>query len=146
MNASQDPIRQLRIVHGALLGGCAMFAGVVAFVTASNTEPPPQGLEALQWVGVLVAVVSIVPAIVLRSMLAKRAAAPAATPATREAIARLALMPAAVLEGAVLLNLVAWMVTDSQWPNAVAALLPFLASLGMWIAGPGIGSKGSMPG
>lgn len=134
MNASQDPIRQLRIVHGAMLGGCVMFAGVVAFVTASNTEPPPHGLEALQWIGALFAVVSIGPAFGLRAVLKKRAAT-APDPA---ALTNLALLPAAFLEGAILLNLVAWLATDSQWPNAVAAILPFLGSVALWRLGPGI--------
>ena len=50
--------------------------------------------------------------------------------------ARLGILPAAILESAILFNLVTWMVTGSQWPNAVAATLPFAVALAFARKGP----------
>lgn len=132
MSAAMDPARTLRLVHGALLTGSLLFAGVVVWLTQQDLVEAQPGLEILQWAAAGFAVVAIGPALVLRSLLARAARA---NPSP-EAVLRAGLVPAAVLEGAILFNLVAWLLTDSQVPNAVAALLPFLASCAMWAFGP----------
>ena len=46
-----------------------------------------------------------------------------------EAHARARVLGMVVFEAAILINLVFWLLSGEQWPNAVAAVIPFCAGL-----------------
>jgi len=119
-------IRAVQIVWLAILAGPVVFAAVIPFLL------PPEGgglggaeLGILQWIAVAVAVVNVAIAFVIRG---KRFADAAEVEGDqRLAIyASAAILFIALLEGAILFGLVAWLVTGEALP-AIAMVVVLYA-------------------
>lgn len=119
---------QIRILETALLTGPVLFAVVVGFLTAGDPSPQDIGLpESLPWGFAAFAVASL--PIAFFAGRAARGAVPASGGRHSSRHARARIVSMAVLEAAMLANLTMWLATREQWPNAVAALLPFCGGL-----------------
>lgn len=111
-----------------MLLGVVVFAGVILYLTLSGTLPESDVGPVLPWLGVGFAVLSV-PLAVLARVAGQKSAKQNPNMAAAERAARAAIVPAAILESAMLFNLVVWMISGSQVPNAVAAVLPFAVAL-----------------
>lgn len=126
-------IGQARLIAWTLVGGQLMF-GVVLLVLASLQALPVAagsvaGLELFGWIAVAVAGVLLPLAYVVRGQVWKpRSAAPDAAE-QRAAYVRGAVLFLALLEGGVLLNLIAVLLLPEPWLNIAAAALLFAVTL-----------------
>jgi hypothetical protein len=135
MHSSDTSAQKVRILQFAMLLGALVFAAVVLVFTRNGEMPPQDVGPVLPWLGAGLAVAATIAAVTVRATFRKQLQQqPHVSPGDRAA--RLGILPAAILESAILFNLVTWMVTGSQWPNAVAATLPFAVALAFAIKGP----------
>jgi hypothetical protein len=124
-----SPVASLRIAEFALLFGSLVFAGVVAYLTSAKLLEGPSPLpEAANWAAAAFAVFALPLSFVLRRTVENSLRN---TPGMRsdEAHARARVLGMTVFEAAILINLVFWLLSGEQWPNAVAAVIPFCAGL-----------------
>lgn len=124
-----SPVASLRIAEFALLFGSLVFAGVVAYLTSAKLLEGPSPLpEAANWAAAAFAVLALPLSFLLRRGV-ERSLRNTARMRSDEAHARARVLGMAVFEAAILVNLVLWLLTGEQWPNAVAAVIPFCAGL-----------------
>jgi hypothetical protein len=118
-------IATLRIVYAALIFGCVVFAAVVFALTRAGGLGTG-GAPALQTFGTIAAGLALpmVPvAFLTRGRAFARAAAAPGDGASVKSYTTGVLVFAALLEGALLLNLTAWLVSGDPLPNAAVALV-----------------------
>lgn len=127
MAPSLPTLSQLQILRAALLTGPLLFAGVVAFVPI-DMPPAAEPLALLSPIATGVAVVAFVLQPVIARVLRRRLAASSDEQRGAAIQARL-ILPLAVLEGAILLQVVVWMVSQEPMPHAAIAGALWLAAV-----------------
>ncbi len=127
MQTSSLSPSQVRLIETAMLSGPVVFAVIVGFLTAGDPNPVAPDFPEFLPLGFAVFAVAALPiAFVLhRSLLS------GGRDRMRLGVQRIAarFVSMAVLEAAMLSNLVMWLLTREQWPSAVAAVLPFVAGV-----------------
>ena len=113
------------MIQVALLMG-PLVLGLVILTLEPTAGSSAEGFESLQLIAALLAPCSLPVAYLVRARMRRNAKSMQALPASQQAVA-LQLPQAAILEGAILFNLVVWLATNQPWPNAAAALIPAAA-------------------
>lgn len=128
-----DPLefrRSLTILHGALCLGCAMFMGVVVFLWSEGTVPMAEGeLELLPNVGLAAALVLPTLAIVLFRQRVRALPLGAPFPELSNGVRAACILHWALIESALLLNLVIFMLTAKLPAGGLAVVLLLLLFL-----------------
>lgn len=124
----------MRVVEFALLGSCVLFAGFVAYFTSANEPISTEGVPSeVRWAAAAFALCALPISYWLRRSVEAKLRGTTSLPSD-EIRARSRVTGMAALEGAILANLVMWLASGDQWPNAVAAVIPFAAGLAQALA------------
>ena len=131
MSTNVTVLRQTQLIHAALLGGCVLF-GIVILIATNNSEAGLDGggLEILNTVGAVVGATSIPMAFFLRRQIWSRRSTLEGE--ARDNAFRIGVIVfMGILEGAILLNLVVWLVNgNANSPAIQAGILLFIGVLG----------------
>ena len=129
MNAEQRP--SVRLIQVAILAGSALFALVIAFLGGERMLQSDPGADdpipLLALVACCVGGVTLPIGLVLRSILAARVAQQSG-PGRDQAVVQATLVPLAIVEGGILLNLVIWLMSGNPLPTAPVAGVLFLVA------------------
>ena len=123
-------LTQAQLIAAALLGSCVIFGGVVMFVLNSSADGVGGGdLEIMITLAAVLGATSIPLAFFVRRQVWSRRSAVEGD--ARDNLFRIgAIVFVAILEGAILLNLVAWLLTGEANPPAImAGILLFIGVL-----------------
>lgn len=128
-----SPAAAARLIQFVLLSGVLAFAVVIGVITSDAGPIGDTTLHGpIAWAGGVLAILCTALAFWLRKAMPLRFAKMTILSA-RERAMRAAVLPAATLEAAMLLNLVGWLLRNDPWPTAAFALLPFCVAVAFLI-------------
>ena len=118
------------IVCSALLGGVCMFAIVIAVLLQQNDGKGIAPLELINLVSVAIGASLLAAALLLRGVLRNRAEQKTGDDRARARFSAV-LIPIALLEGGMMLGLMAWMMNGTPVPGLVVACVLLAAAIGI---------------